>query len=365
MRKYFTGLIVAVFAMTAILPLRVLAAGDEVRLKEEGNNVNVSVSVSGGAGEKAASLQLGLQITDQDGNPVGPDLLEQIENLTFSWSQEVQASAAITEQRYQKETGILRIYVAGTEPLFSEDGEAPDSLALGTVMLTELAGVHAGSGLYISVAPGSFRMVQGRNAVQLAAAAPDAVPIIPVNQEESTDPSDPETPEPEQPGNSGGGTGGSAGTTRPQVDKSQLQEVLDLAAGYQEADYTSESFGVLKQAMKEGQAVLDDPYAVQEEVDQAAAAIRNAIGGLVPFGTTSIEERSAMYAGTSQAVGTGDRLSWYAYAAMILFGGSVIAGGFIWKTYWKRITDNRFLKCVRQNTEKGAIIKETAEDGTP
>ena len=45
MRKYFTGFIAAVFAMTAILPLRVLAAGDEVRLKEEGNNVNVSVSV--------------------------------------------------------------------------------------------------------------------------------------------------------------------------------------------------------------------------------------------------------------------------------------------------------------------------------
>ena len=105
MRKYFTGFIAAVFAMTAILPLRVLAAGDEVRLKEDGNNVNVSVSVSGGAEEKVASLQLGLQISDQDGNPVGQDLLEQIENLTFSWSQELQARAAITEQRYQKETG--------------------------------------------------------------------------------------------------------------------------------------------------------------------------------------------------------------------------------------------------------------------
>ncbi len=350
MRKYFTGLIVAVFAMAAILPLRVLAAGDEVRLKEEGNNVNVSVSVSGGGGEKVASLQLGLQITDQDGNPVGQDLLEQIENLTFSWSREVQARAVITEQRYQKETGILRIYIAGTEPLFLEKGEAPDSLALGTVMLTELAGVHAGSGLYISVVPGSFRKVQGRNAEQLAAAAPDAVPIIPVNQEEPAGPETPadpetpsgsETPEPEQPGqpeNPDGGAGGSGGATRPQVDKSQLQEVLNLAAGYQEADYTSESFGVLKQAMKEGQAVLDDPYAAQEEVDQAAAAIGNAIGGLVPFGTTSIEERSAMYAGTSQAVGTGDRLSWYAYAALIIFGGAVIAGGFIWKTYSKRIT---------------------------
>lgn len=344
MRKYFTGFIAAVFAMTAILPLRVLAAGDEVRLKEDGNNVNVSVSVSGGAEEKVASLQLGLQISDQDGNPVGQDLLEQIENLTFSWSQELQARAAITEQRYQKETGILRIYIAGTEPLFSEEGEAPDSLALGTVMLTEIAGAHAGSGLYISVVPGSFRKVQGRNAEKLAAAAPNAVPIIPVNQEE---PADPETPEPEQPEqpeqpeNPGGGEGGSGGTVRPQVDKTQLQEVLNLAAGYQEADYTSESFGVLKQAMKEGQAVLDDSYAAQEEVDQAAAAIMNAIGGLVPFATTSIEERSALYAGASQAVGTGDMLSWYVYAAMIIFGGAVIAGGLIWKIYWKRNREQR------------------------
>lgn len=340
MRKYITGCIMAVFVMIAMLPLRVLAAGDEVRLEADGNQVNVSVFVSGGVGEKVSSLQLGLQITDQDGNPVSPEILAQIENLTFHWSQEAQAKAAITEQRYQKETGILRIYAAGTEPLFAGDGEESGSLALGNVRMEEISGGTAGTGLYISVVPGSFRKVQGTNAEKLAAAVPDAVPIVPADQEE---PGNPETPEPgqpgqpEQPGNPGGSGGSSGGAGQPQVDKSQLQELLNLAAGYQEADYTSESFGVLKKAVKKGQAVLEDPDAAQEEVDQAAEAIMSAIGGLVPFATTSVDERNAMYAGTSQAVGTGDRISWQVCAAAILFSGAVLAGAGIRKKGRKRM----------------------------
>lgn len=121
------------------------------------------------------------------------------------------------------------------------------------------------------------------------------------------------------------------------MDKSRLQEVLDLAAGYQEADYTSESFGALKKAVKEGQAVLDDPYAAQEEVDQAAWAVMNAIGGLVPFGTTSVDARSEMYSGTRQAVGTGDRIPWQAYAAAAVLCGATIGGAGIWKKYRRRV----------------------------
>ena len=113
--------------------------------------------------------------------------------------------------------------------------------------------------------------------------------------------------------------------------------MLNLAAGYQEAEYTSESFGVLKKAMKEGQVVLDDPYAVQEEVDQAASAVMNAIGGLVPFGTTSVDARNEMYSGTSQAVGTGDMTSWQVCVVVMVLSGLVIAGAGICKTYRKRM----------------------------
>lgn len=342
MKKYLTGFIMAVFVWAAILPLQVSAAGDQVWLEEDGNNVSVSVTVSGGAGEKVSSLQLGLQITDQDGNPVGTEVLGQIENLAFRWSQEIQARAAVTEQRYQRETGILRIYIAGTEPLFLGEGEEPDSLALGTVMMTEITGGTAGSGLYISIVPDSFRKVQGTNAEKLAAAAADPVPILPADREEPVSPEEPagpETPEPGRPGagNPGDPAGGFDGAGRPQVDKSRLQEVLDLAAGYQEADYTSESFGALKKAVKEGQAVLDDPYAAQEEVDQAAWAVMNAIGGLVPFGTTSVDARSEMYSGTRQAVGTGDRIPWQAYAAAAVLCGATIGGAGIWKKYRRRV----------------------------
>lgn len=346
MKKYIIGFIMAVFAVIAILPLQVLAAGDEVRLKEDGGNVNVSVTVSEGAGEKVSSLQLGLRITDQDGNPVGQEILERIESLSFRWSQEVQARTSITEQRYQKETGTLRIYIAGTEPLFPGGGEEPDSLALGTVIMTENNGGAADGGLYISVVPDSFRKVQGTGTQTLAPAMPDAVPIVPADRKdpggsEVPDPGQPENPGGSEDGSTGGPSGGTTGDTsvpgQPQVDKSQLQEVLNLAAGYQEADYTSESFGALKKAMKEGQAVLDDAYATQEEVDLAAEAVMNAIGGLVPFAATSVDERNAMYAGTSQAVGTGDMTSWQVCAAVAILSGAAIAGAVIRKKYRKGI----------------------------
>lgn len=343
MKKYLSGIIIAVLAGIAILPLQVFAAEDgEIRLNaEKKNGVEVSVMIPEAAGEKISSLQLGLQITDQDGNGAGSDVLKQIESLSFQWNPDVQAKAKITEQRYEGEAGILRIYIAGTEQLFGDNGADGGGLALGTVTAAMASGGSAGTEIYISAAQDSFKMARGAEGIPVLAAQPDAV-LLAVQETGVQNPGV-QNPGVQKPGQTdpGDGTGeNQEGTGRPGADKSQLQEVLNLAAGYLEADYTSESYALLKKAVKAGQAVLDDVNASQEEVDQAAEAIMNAVGSLVPAAITSVEERygqDTLYAGQNQAVGTGDADSWQIYAAVIFLSMSVLAGAGLRKKYWKRI----------------------------
>ncbi len=343
MKKYLSGIIIAVLAGIAILPLQVFAAEDgEIRLNaEKKNGVEVSVMIPEAAGEKISSLQLGLQITDQDGNGAGADVLKQIESLSFQWNPDVQAKAKITEQRYEGEAGILRIYIAGTEQLFGDNGADGGGLALGTVTAAMASGGSAGTEIYISAAQDSFKMARGAEGIPVLAAQPDAV-LLAVQETGVQNPGV-QNPGVQKPGQTdpGDGTGeNQEGTGRPGADKSQLQEVLNLAAGYLEADYTSESYALLKKAVKAGQAVLDDVNASQEEVDQAAEAIMNAVGSLVPAAITSVEERygqDTLYAGQNQAVGTGDADSWQIYAAVIFLNMSVLAGAGLRKKYWKRI----------------------------
>ena len=72
MKKYIAGIIMAVFAFIAMLPLQASAAqkGRVCLEVKENNMAEVSVIVPEAAGERVSSLQLGLQITDQDGNSV-------------------------------------------------------------------------------------------------------------------------------------------------------------------------------------------------------------------------------------------------------------------------------------------------------
>lgn len=362
-------MIMAAFAFIAVLPLQVSAARNgAVHLETEENHaVNVSVTVPKAAGEKVSSLQLGLQITDQEGRRVGQDTLDQIENLTFVWSQEVQERAKITEQRYQGEEGILRLYIAGTAPLFAEDAEEPDTLTLGTVSAVVKDGEEAGMSLYVNMLEDSLKIVRGTEAVPIPTAASEAVPIIAGQKpDEPTKPGgDDENPGDgdqnpgngdenpgdgdqnpgngnQKPGSSEGGAGSTGGSSDQQgADKSQLQEIINLAENYQEKDYTWESYRLLLEALRNAQAVLNDPSATREEIEQAIQAVQNAIGGLVPAEVTSVDtryDRNSLYGSQNQAAaGTGDAISWEVYAAWIILSTAVMAGAGMWKKNRKRI----------------------------
>jgi len=67
-----------------------------------------------------------------------------------------------------------------------------------------------------------------------------------------------------------------------EVDKSDLEALVEYADEYDEADYTPESWAILLAALAAAQAVLDDPDATQEEVDAAYDALQAALDALVP-----------------------------------------------------------------------------------
>ncbi|MGG3243516.1 S-layer homology domain-containing protein [Brevibacillus formosus] len=70
--------------------------------------------------------------------------------------------------------------------------------------------------------------------------------------------------------------------TEPVVDKSKLQAKADeiKAENLTEEEYTSASWAELKQALEKANAVLADPNATQQEVDEALAALTKARDGL-------------------------------------------------------------------------------------
>ena len=67
---------------------------------------------------------------------------------------------------------------------------------------------------------------------------------------------------------------------KPVIDKTALDKAISDAALYKEEDYTPESYAPLKEALEAAQAVRDNPDATQDEVDAAAKAVNDAVGGL-------------------------------------------------------------------------------------
>ena len=67
----------------------------------------------------------------------------------------------------------------------------------------------------------------------------------------------------------------------PKVDKTELKALIDTANGLNEADYTAESFAVMKSALASAQAVYENEQAAEAEVKEAEADLRSAVDALV------------------------------------------------------------------------------------
>lgn len=312
MKKYILGIsvtVIAAVAFIALLPLQAFfSGGEELQKLSDGDTVSIEVEVPQAAGEQVSSLQLSLALSNKDGSPADAGVLENIQNLSFAPDESVSSKTEIVEERYHEETGILDIYIAGTEPLFSEE----DKLAVGSLS----AEIGTADDVYIKVVEDSFKIVKGIS-LETVANEQDAVVFTskaeepneteePITTEEpvTTEPTSTVEPTAPQSTESPVTTQAPQDTLTPPVDdkpdgsdntmndSSKLREALDIAATLQESDYTSDSFSALKKAVEEGRAILANPNSTQEELDTAADNIYNAIGMLVRVNKTSADNNN-------------------------------------------------------------------------
>ena len=72
-----------------------------------------------------------------------------------------------------------------------------------------------------------------------------------------------------------------------QPDKTQLEKLVSQNSNLQSSDYTSDSFQAYVEALKQANAVLENPDATQEEIDQAQKNLEDAIKNLKLIENTS------------------------------------------------------------------------------
>lgn len=140
MKKYLCN-ILAVFLLLAVLPpMRVWAAGgDGFRLDGEGT---VTVLSQHAAKEEISSLCFSLQVES-----------ENADRVEFQFEE---GAAEIQESRYDKDTGTLKVYVAGKSALFAE---GTDSLTIGRLTVWDAGGGEASA--RVSVVEDSLQYVYG------------------------------------------------------------------------------------------------------------------------------------------------------------------------------------------------------------
>lgn len=114
------------------------------------------------------------------------------------------------------------------------------------------------------------------------------------------------------------------------ADKTALNAAIAAAEALNEDDYTAESWAALQEVLADARAVANDPDATQENVDNAAAALRSAIAGLEAKPVTPgrpvikpVQKPSDTFKGTFVDVNTGD---WFYDAVKYVYERGLFKG---------------------------------------
>lgn len=100
----------------------------------------------------------------------------------------------------------------------------------------------------------------------------------------------------------------------PTVNKDKLEALYAEYKAIDQGNYTDESFGALQDALAKAEAVLNDPAAAQDDVDQAYAALQGAYGNLkekeeptpAVVDKTKLQQLYSQYVGIAQGKYTDD-----------------------------------------------------------
>lgn len=270
MRKYLTGILMAVSAFILILPLKVSAGEQEaLYLEAEGDGVQVRLTLPGADGELLSSLQLGLKVTSDTAGKL---------EASFQFDDSLSGKAKVREARYQAETGTLNLYIAGREPLFAK-GE--DTITLGKV-------TAAGGSFTVEAAEDALTLAEGsvKRTVKLEQPPKAVLAGDAKSPEEVTVPED-----------TGGETAPSA---QPPAGDEDLRRSVNAAKEYAKDHYTAESYAALEEAVRNAEGVLNHSNASQEERDAALQLLQNAIGALEDKTLTSAEVKSSQNSGSQE-----------------------------------------------------------------
>lgn len=318
----------AVFAFIAVLPMTALADNDKadaVVFKQVPEGVSVRLILPKAAGEKTASLQLSVEVKSAGSG--------EIDDVAFKFAEIVDKRAKVTEFRYHKDTGLLNLYVAGTEALYKDN---EDTLTLGTITAKDQ-----------NAADVSVKAGVPKNALTLAEGTESRIVDLADNSDTQQGGSDPGTSgdgntpgtpgdgtnpggaDGNTPGTPGDGTnpGGSDGNTPGNGDGSssgtgqtidkKLKDTLKKADSYPKDKYTSKSYKALEKAKKKAQQVLNDPNATEEEKEAALRDLENAIGALEPAGTQNTADKEKNTQARQAKTGDTSQLVLYALIALL------------------------------------------------
>ena len=157
MKKFRLGMIMAVFAFIAMLPLQTFAAEtEEVSVtctpNEGYTEYTVDVHIPNASAEQIATLSLKLDVTPD------PEKSSTGYSSVIDFSKEVTEKAKVYEYRADN---TLNIYIAGTKALFKDD----NTLRVGTVSMRNSAGealtLDKEDGVKLSSAENSLLFVKG------------------------------------------------------------------------------------------------------------------------------------------------------------------------------------------------------------
>lgn len=315
-----------------LLTLNVSAASNnEIKLEADGSEATLELYFPQAAAEETASMQVSVSVKAN------------LDGVDLEFIPDSGLASKIVESRYHSETGILNIYLAGTEALFPSSG----SVTVGKVKVT---GNNSASAT-VEVVKDSVKFVRSGELVSPDNDTdyPASVTITASGQSSSGTP----TPTPSYPNHSTGNyfpnisvstdydksndrndTDGirkpvpnysdtesnvdidddeydyaaleeedTAGENLNPPDTSSLSEALSRADDYRETDYTESSYDDLKDAVNKAEELISDPNATQDEIDEALLDIENAIGMLRP--KNDIPSGAAGYGGNDTNMDSG------------------------------------------------------------
>jgi hypothetical protein len=107
-----------------------------------------------------------------------------------------------------------------------------------------------------------------------------------------SEPSEPEVTDPSQPSEPSEPEVTDPSEPEAEVDAGDLEKAISKAKSLKKADYTTKSWNAMQDALKVAEKVMADKNATQNEIDDAADALNNAIKALDPTTGTNSETGS-------------------------------------------------------------------------